>query len=81
MTEVITEETKFTEILVEYDNENLVVYISGLDHDDFWIELDTFEDIDNPESFAHGFCEALKSTGTFASIVPVDYDIDGGEDD
>jgi hypothetical protein len=63
---------KFREVLVEYDNDNLVVYCSHLDDDDYWIEYDTHTDVDNPESFAHGYAEAIKAFGVTAQVIPVE---------
>lgn len=64
----------YTEYFVEYDNENLIVYVSGLTKENFWEDVTMFEDVDNPESFAHGYVESLKKSGEFASSGPVVYE-------
>ena len=67
---------EYLEYFVEYDNEHLLVYVSGLDEDGYWDELRVFEEVDNPESFAHGYVESLKKSGAFASSGQVIYEND-----
>ncbi len=65
---------EYLEYFVEYDNENLLVYISGLDEDGFWEEIGIYDEVDDPESFAHGFSNSLIHNGKFSSVGPVEYD-------
>lgn len=62
----------YNEYLVEYDNENLVVYVSGLDDDGFWWEFDCQTDVNDPESFAQGYQEALTAKGYIAEVIAVE---------
>jgi hypothetical protein len=39
----------YLEYLIEYDKENSCVYVSGLDEDGFWEELNCKEGLDDPE--------------------------------
>lgn len=64
--------TKYLEYLIEYDNENLVVYVSGLDEDGYWFELDCHEDVNSPEDFAQGIEQVYLSAGEKVSVVSVD---------
>lgn len=59
---------KYSEIFIEYDVENNVVYISGLLNGEFWEEFDVQTDVAEPESFAWGFHEALKHKGLFSTV-------------
>lgn len=62
----------YSEYLVEYDNEALVVYLSGLDEDGFWIELDVWDEVNDPESFAQGVQESYKRLDIFSTILKVE---------
>ena len=84
--------TEYKEMMVEYDIDEGVVYVSGLDDDDFWTELQvvTEEDSDmaDAESYAWGVHDAYKQMDRFVSIVNItgyleDEDIEmlDGEDD
>jgi hypothetical protein len=53
----------YTSYLVEYDNANNVVYISGKDMDGFYIEFGVQDDVAEPESYAWGYADALKYQG------------------
>jgi len=66
----------YTEHLVEYDNDLLMVYASGLTEDDYWEEYETFEEVDNPESFAEGYAARLRKDGAFVTVIPVDIEQD-----
>jgi hypothetical protein len=59
---------KFEEYMIEYDNENLVVYVSGLDADGFWIELAVHTEVNSPEDFAQGYQEAFTAKGIYSTI-------------
>ena len=61
----------YTEYFIEYDLDLLMVYVSGLTTDDFWEEIATFDDVNDPESFAQGLAEGYKLNGHFASIESV----------
>lgn len=74
MNAILDNEKKYSEFLVEYDPENLVVYLSGLDADGFWIELNVQEDINDPEEFARGFEHAMTQQGVKVSIEAVVYE-------
>lgn len=63
---------EYSEYLIEYDNHNNIVYISGLDPDQFWIELETQSDVADPESYAWGRHEAYKQLNIFSTIINVD---------
>lgn len=73
-----------TEYLIEYDEANLVVYLSGLDKDGFWDEITCYDDVNNPEEFAEGLKEGLTVFGSMTiTIAPIDYSdlSDYGTDD
>lgn len=61
----------YNELLVEYDNDHLVVYISGLTDDDYWEEFDCFDDVNNPEDFAQGIVAMYHKFGYTAKASPV----------
>lgn len=58
----------YSEYFIEYDNENNTVYISGLDPDDFWIEVAIETDVAEPESYAWGVYDTLKRHGIFSTV-------------
>jgi len=62
----------YREYLIEYDNDALMVYLSGLDEDDFWIFIRQWEDVDNVESFAEGYAESLREQGETVQVIPVE---------
>lgn len=64
----------YTEYLIEYDTENNVVYISGLNKDLFWEELFIEDEIAEPESYAWGYHDALKEKGYFSTVEQVVYE-------
>lgn len=66
--------TKYNEYLIEYDPDNLMVYVSGLDGDNFWDELFIEEDVNDPESYALGYQDSLKAQGIFSTVQKVIYD-------
>jgi hypothetical protein len=77
MNAVIDNLAKYNEYLVEYDNNSLVVYLSGLDDDGFWWEIDCQTDINSPEDFAQGYQEAMLRKGFIVSFENVtNYDFD-----
>lgn len=52
---------KYSELLIEYDIEEDVVYVSGLVDGEFWEEFSTLTpDIADVESFAWGIHDGLK---------------------
>lgn len=67
---------EYSEYLIEYDQEALVVYISGLDSDQYWDEILVETDLNDPESYAYGYRDALKLKGIFSSVVKVEYEVD-----
>ncbi|AXP07750.1 hypothetical protein SmphiM6_59 [Sinorhizobium phage phiM6] len=69
---MVNSKDKYSEYLIEYDNEALVVYLSGLDEDDFWIELNVWDEVNDPESFAQGVQEVYKSLEKFSTILKVE---------
>lgn len=69
-------DNEYLEYLVEYDLQNLVVYVSGLTKDSYWEEFNCFDDVNDPESFALGLVEGYKANGKFASVTPVFIDGD-----
>lgn len=74
MTAILDKLNLYTEFLIEYDNDALVVYISGLDKDGFWFDLLIEDGVNDPESFAQGYQTALKERGYFSTITKVIYD-------
>lgn len=74
MTSILDTLKKYTEFMIEYDNDALVVYISGLDADGFWFDLLIEEDVNDPESFALGYQTALKERGYFSTVSKVVYE-------
>jgi len=66
----------YTEYLIEIDNENLCVYISGLDEDDYWEEFAVHEAVNNPEEFAEGIASVYRDQGEFVTITFVTDDED-----
>lgn len=62
---------KYTELFIEYSNEDNSVYISGLCRDgrnDFWEEIVVETDIADPESYAWGVSDILKRIGMFSTV-------------
>lgn len=59
----------YTEYLVEFSNDDLMVYLSGLDKDGFWNHITSWEDVDDPENFAEGVVAAFKEQGQFAQAL------------
>lgn len=74
MTAILDTLKNYSEFMIEYDNEALVVYISGLDADGFWIDLSIEDEVNDPESFAQGYQTALKERGFFSTVTKVVYD-------
>lgn len=66
--------SEYSEYLIEYDTEALVVYISGLDADLYWDELRVETDVDNPEEYAHGIRAGLEIKGIFSTVTKVVYE-------
>lgn len=64
----------YTEYMIEYSNDENIVYISGLDLDLFWQEILIEEDIAEPQSYAEGFQDALKTMGIFSTVSEVEFD-------
>ena len=58
---------EYTEYLVEYNNETLMVYLSGLDADGFWNDIANHE-ANNVEEFAEGYAQRLRDEGKFVTI-------------
>lgn len=67
---------EYSEILVEYDLELLMVYVSGLTPEDFWEEFKEFDDVNDPESFALGYAARVREEGKFVTVEPVYIEID-----
>lgn len=63
--------TVYTEYMIEYDADNLVVYFSGLTPDGYWDELACHEDVNNPEEFAEGYAARLRDDKKVVSIEKV----------
>lgn len=74
MTAILDALKTYTEFMIEYDNDALVVYISGLDSDGFWIDLLIEDEVNDPESFAQGYHTALKERGYFSTVTKVVYE-------
>ena len=66
----------YSEYMIEWDDINLVVYVSGLDSDGFWDELYTHDEVNNPEEFAEGYAARMIDQGLFVTIVKVDPELD-----
>lgn len=66
--------SEYSEYLIEYDTEALVVYISGLDADLYWDELKVETEVDDPESFAQGIQAGLAVKGIFSTVTKVEYE-------
>lgn len=58
----------YSEYFIEYDLDNNTVYVSGLTGGEFWEEVAVQTDVAEPESFAWGFYEALKTQGIFSTV-------------
>jgi len=65
---------EYTEYLIEYDNDYLVVYVSGLTPEGYWEEFEVHDEVDDPEDFAFGMVEAFKISGSFAQAQPINLD-------
>ena len=74
MTAILDKLNQYTEFMIEYDTDALVVYISGLDKDGFWFDLSIEEDVNDPESYAQGYQTALKELGYFSTVTKVVYE-------
>lgn len=61
----------YTEYLVEFDNEALVVYVSGLTPDGFWEETNVIDDANNPEEFAEGYAARMREEGWTVQVMKV----------
>lgn len=77
MNSILDRLKNYKEFQVEYDPDHLVVYISGLDADGFWTELDCQTDVNDPESFAQGYDEALRSLGYKSEVMNVSWEFLG----
>lgn len=65
----------YSEYLIEYDDVNLIVYLSGLDPNGFWDEISSFDDVNESEDFAEGLKEGLTVfTDTTVTVVPFVYE-------
>lgn len=62
---------EYSEYLIEFDEDLLMVYLSGLTPESYWEELREFDDINDPESFAEGYAQRMRDDGLFVSVVPV----------
>lgn len=62
----------YTEYLVEYDYTILAVYLSGLDEDGFWTNIENFDEVNEPEDFANGIVAGFRLNGKFAQALSVD---------
>lgn len=74
MTAILDNLTKYTEYLIEYDTDALVVYVSGLDENGFWFDISIEDEVNDPESYAQGYQSALKERGYFSTVTKVVYD-------
>ena len=66
----------YTEYLIEFDEELLMVYLSGLTPEGYWEELKEWDDVNDPESFAEGAAEAMRLEDKFVTVSPVFIEID-----
>ena len=73
MTIVIDNLKKYSEYMIEYDNDALVVYVSGLDEDGFWFDIDIQDEVNDPESYAWGYHDALNEKGHYSTVSKVVY--------
>jgi len=71
----------YSEYLVEFDNVNLVVYVSGLNPDGFWEETAVIDDAENPENFAEGYAQSMRDAGLSASVVEITFESDNETSD
>lgn len=62
---------QYTEYLVEYDNDHLIVYVSGLTPEGYWEEFRVEDEVNNPEDFAQGVVATFMSQGIFAQAQPI----------
>lgn len=63
--------SEYTEYLVEYDLELLMVYVSGLTVEGYWEEIREFDDVNDPESYALGYAQRMREDGRFTTVSPV----------
>lgn len=66
--------TNYSSYMIEYDNINGVVYISGMTPEGFWEEFSTQDDIAEPESYAYGVHDTYDALGFDVEITEVDYE-------
>ena len=78
---MVTPTTKYKEYIVEYSNDAGMVYLNGLDQDNFWIEIQSWEDEVSAESFAAGVVEALRAEGYEVDEENLDEYEEGDEED
>lgn len=62
---------EYSEYLLEFDEDLLMVYLSGLTPESYWEELREFDDVNDPESFSEGYAQRMRDDGLFVSVVPV----------
>jgi len=70
---------KVREFLVEFSNDERVVYISEMDDDKFWVEEEVIEVLVSPEDFAQGIQHALQKMGHVCDIENLDTIFDDEE--
>lgn len=63
--------SEYTEYLIEYDLELLMVYLSGLTTEGYWEEIREFDDVNDPESFSEGYASRMRDDGLFVTVEPV----------
>lgn len=63
--------SEYTEYLLEYDMELLMVYLSGLTVEGYWEEIREFDEVNDPESFAEGYASRMRDDGHFVLVEPV----------
>lgn len=63
--------SEYTEMLVEYDLELLMVYVSGMTIEGYWEEIREFDDVNDPESYAEGYAQRMREDGHFVTVEPV----------
>ena len=74
MTVLLDTLKQYSEFMIEYDNDENLVYISGLTKEGFWDEISIQDDIAEPESYAWGYHDSLKAQGIFSTVTPVEYE-------
>lgn len=62
----------YEEYLIEYDNDTHMVYISGRDKNNFWFDIENYDDVSSSlVDFAEGYAQNLRNMGKRVDIVDI----------